>query len=327
LDGTSLLLDDDGEMVSEISYYPFGLARYEMNGSQVRYGFTGKELDTSGLHYYGARYYDALIGRFIRTDPLYFELPERGTVFPQLLNLYAYTVNNPVRFVDPNGTKPQDEAQKQKVTLTKIGVSVLKTGEVHGTAGKPSASSISIATGLQAALDPNGNAVSQTQGWIGALSGFAAKYGHFAGQVGAAGASASLARVSFLGTIGMMTIDALTFGGRARYEAQKEVVARESHRGSLTGFAARALEADPTWAKTNLMIRRFSSDSIKFAGQRAYNEKFVEYYNKADALSPAERRQWRNDVFAEIRASGETPHSYVDLVYKSGRATGRLLNK
>jgi hypothetical protein len=59
LGGTALLLDESGQVVSEVAYYPFGLTRYTVNIDQMRYGFTGKELDASGLHDYGARYYDA----------------------------------------------------------------------------------------------------------------------------------------------------------------------------------------------------------------------------------------------------------------------------
>ena len=32
------------------------------------YKFTGKELDGSGLYYFGARYYDKSLGRFLSTD-------------------------------------------------------------------------------------------------------------------------------------------------------------------------------------------------------------------------------------------------------------------
>lgn len=37
---------------------------YSEEGSE-HYLFTGKEKDTTGLYYYGARYYDPELGRFI----------------------------------------------------------------------------------------------------------------------------------------------------------------------------------------------------------------------------------------------------------------------
>jgi len=48
----------------------------------------------TGLYYYRARYYDPLIGRFIREDPAGWNAS---------LNYYAYVNNNPVNFTDPTG--------------------------------------------------------------------------------------------------------------------------------------------------------------------------------------------------------------------------------
>ena len=63
------------------------------------YKYTGKELDLeTGLYYYGARYYNPEIGRFVQADTLKGEVSN-----PQSLNRYAYTMNNPMKFVDPTG--------------------------------------------------------------------------------------------------------------------------------------------------------------------------------------------------------------------------------
>jgi len=61
--------------------------------------FTGQRLDAgTGLYYYGARYYDATIGRFISADTLV-----QSPANPQTLNRYSYVLNNPLRYVDPSG--------------------------------------------------------------------------------------------------------------------------------------------------------------------------------------------------------------------------------
>lgn len=39
-------------------------------GQIGNYKFTGKEKDATGLYYFGARYYDPAIGRFITRDPV-----------------------------------------------------------------------------------------------------------------------------------------------------------------------------------------------------------------------------------------------------------------
>lgn len=107
LGSNSLILNDRGAVVAERLYYPFGQSRSEQNGGAMPYSYTGKELDATGLHYFEARYYDAEIGRFISPDPLFLDQPLEGVQNPQLLNLYAYTLNNPLKYIDPNGARPE----------------------------------------------------------------------------------------------------------------------------------------------------------------------------------------------------------------------------
>jgi RHS repeat-associated protein len=60
--------------------------------------FTGKELDKEshiGLYYFGARYYDPSIGRFISVDPL-------AELYTSTAS-YVYALNNPLSMIDPNG--------------------------------------------------------------------------------------------------------------------------------------------------------------------------------------------------------------------------------
>jgi len=63
--------------------------------------FTGKERDTSGNDYFGARYYSSALGRWMSPDPsgqTYAEMTN-----PQSFNLYAYVMNNPLVNLDPIG--------------------------------------------------------------------------------------------------------------------------------------------------------------------------------------------------------------------------------
>jgi RHS repeat-associated protein len=62
---------------------------------------TGKERDTeSGNDYFGARYYSSAMGRFMSPDKPFADQHKSN---PQSWNLYSYTRNNPLRFVDDNG--------------------------------------------------------------------------------------------------------------------------------------------------------------------------------------------------------------------------------
>ncbi|MFN7543583.1 MAG: RHS repeat-associated core domain-containing protein [Acidobacteriota bacterium] len=66
--------------------------------------FTGKERDgETGLDYFGARYFSAAQGRFTSPD-----LGNAGaeSEVPQSWNMYGYALNNPGKYVDPNGESP-----------------------------------------------------------------------------------------------------------------------------------------------------------------------------------------------------------------------------
>jgi len=89
----------DGSVVRRHDYLPFGEEYEPEPGTDAR-RFTGKERDPeSGLDYFSARHYGTGTGRFMQADDSVFG----DIVNPQSLNRYAYTLNNPLRFVDPTG--------------------------------------------------------------------------------------------------------------------------------------------------------------------------------------------------------------------------------
>ena len=95
LGSTRLVTDESRIVVTDVTYEPFG--ENTANGEES-YLYTGKEEDSTGLYYYGARYYDPETGRFITRDLL-----AGKRAVPQTLNRYTYCLNNPVKFVDPAG--------------------------------------------------------------------------------------------------------------------------------------------------------------------------------------------------------------------------------
>jgi RHS repeat-associated protein len=119
LGSTRVVVDAaSGTVVRRMDYWPFGLEknglisnetphRTAADGYGVRqsptHRFTGKERDAeTGLDYFGARYMSAAQGRFTSPDPL---LASGRPEDPQSWNRYAYTLNNPLRFIDPSGMK------------------------------------------------------------------------------------------------------------------------------------------------------------------------------------------------------------------------------
>ena len=99
LGSSNLLTDSDGFQVKRLEYTPFGTTYLEEGEVNTNYRYTGKELDSStGLYYYGARYYDTRLGRFITADPII-----QRPYDPQTLNRYSYCRNNPLKYTDPTG--------------------------------------------------------------------------------------------------------------------------------------------------------------------------------------------------------------------------------
>jgi RHS repeat-associated protein len=73
----------------------------------------------TGLTYMQARYYDPLIGRFLSIDPVGFN----GRNNPAFFNRYAYTFNDPVNLIDPDGNQAVSaEPAKQSIKIVKAGV-------------------------------------------------------------------------------------------------------------------------------------------------------------------------------------------------------------
>ncbi|WP_338097776.1 RHS repeat-associated core domain-containing protein [Methanolapillus ohkumae] len=100
LGSTSVMIDEEGELVERTLYYPFG--SYREGGEAEKYTFTGKEFDSEiGLYYYGARYYNPETFVFTQADSI---IPD--VYNPQALNRYSYCLNNPLKYTDPSGNSP-----------------------------------------------------------------------------------------------------------------------------------------------------------------------------------------------------------------------------
>jgi len=94
------------EILEENNYYPFGLKHKGYNEitnsnrseAAEKYKFGGKEFNSElglDLYDFGARNYDAAIGRWLNIDPLAEEFIGATP--------YNYTLNNPISNIDPDG--------------------------------------------------------------------------------------------------------------------------------------------------------------------------------------------------------------------------------
>jgi len=83
----------------ETRYYPWGKDRFASGQTLTSYKFTGQREEAGlGLYYYGARWYDPALGRFIQPDTI---VPNPGDA--QAFDRYAYVLNNPLKYNDPSG--------------------------------------------------------------------------------------------------------------------------------------------------------------------------------------------------------------------------------
>ena len=100
LGSAALELDENGDLITYEEYFPYGGTSFVAGKNQrdIRlkdYRYSGKERDdTTGLYYFGYRYYAHWLGSWLSPDPL-------GPTDSE--NLYLYVQNNPINLVDPNG--------------------------------------------------------------------------------------------------------------------------------------------------------------------------------------------------------------------------------
>lgn len=118
------------EIMEYTNYFPFGMKMtpgLSQSSTDNKYLYNGKEQQTDfGLNWYdfGARMYDPCLGRWHSVDPLTEKYRKWST--------YNYGVDNPIRFIDPDGNGVFDsviETGKQWVAkkTTEVMTNVVKT--------------------------------------------------------------------------------------------------------------------------------------------------------------------------------------------------------
>jgi RHS repeat-associated protein len=153
LGSVARILDESGRTEARFVYDPwgrrddldFGQQKPAEPGQTIGYfdrGFTGHEqLDAIGLIHMNGRLYDPSIGRFVSADPT-LQMP----LFTQNYDRYSYVVDNPLRYIDPNGydlwdviTTPFKKAfqwaEKNWKTIVIVVVAVVITVASYGTLG------------------------------------------------------------------------------------------------------------------------------------------------------------------------------------------------
>jgi RHS repeat-associated protein len=96
-----VVTDQNQQVIARHDFLPFGEEWNTPTNAKEKKLFTGHERDAdTGLDYFGARYYRPQVGRFTTVDPLG---ASAKVANPQSFNRYAYALNNPLRYIDPDG--------------------------------------------------------------------------------------------------------------------------------------------------------------------------------------------------------------------------------
>ena len=108
-----VVVDETGKVEERNDYYPFGGLMASSSVSVQPYKYNGKELDRKGgldWYDYGARHYDATLGRWHVVDLM---AEKYYGVSP-----YSYCLNNPILLIDPNGMWPTWGGIKKSLNKT-----------------------------------------------------------------------------------------------------------------------------------------------------------------------------------------------------------------
>lgn len=138
LKSSSSLINQNGTVNGDRNYFlPFGGKRgtTPFNGLTTK-RFTGQYHEASlpggeGLSYYGARWYDAKLGKFLTPDSI---VP--GPSNPQAFNRYSYVKNRPLVMVDPTGhydIKPGDAPYTTRPSTSNVYLPIVSNQQTQYT--------------------------------------------------------------------------------------------------------------------------------------------------------------------------------------------------
>ncbi|MCB9298295.1 MAG: CIA30 family protein [Lewinellaceae bacterium] len=193
LGSTMELTGAGGAIQNRYRFDVYGNVMEQNVGVGNPYLYTGRRLDVeSGFYYYRARYYDPIIGRFSRYDPLGYAVG---------INTYIYTKNNPVNLGDPTGLI---SAQSFFNALNIIGSGIALAGAFAPPIA-PATTAIGAAITLpgviynttQAFQNPNSNTISNAASSLGSFA-----TGLAPGPLGTASSAQSFA-ISSLNALGV----------------------------------------------------------------------------------------------------------------------------
>ncbi|WP_353328615.1 RHS repeat domain-containing protein, partial [Chitiniphilus shinanonensis] len=136
--------DQNGVLAWRTNYRPYGEKMVGATDKNTQW-FTGKPFeDKIGLSYYGARWYDPTLGRFMAVDPVDVASDDEESVL-RSPNRYKYANNSPLRYIDSDGRQEVEVKSSSDIPSTQHAGSNLWS-EVKPAEMMPSFTPSSLAT-------------------------------------------------------------------------------------------------------------------------------------------------------------------------------------
>jgi len=159
-----VVINSSGAVQETNHYYPSG-GVFASTGNVQPYKYNGKELDTKkGLNWYdyGARHYDAALGRWLVVEPL----AEKMCAW----SLYAYCFNNPIGFIDEYGELPK--VYKALYNVTKRAYKTYKKSGNFNLKQAFKDEALSVVDNVNTLLDGEASAFDKVIASVDLLTGF-----------------------------------------------------------------------------------------------------------------------------------------------------------
>ncbi|MGB5051542.1 MAG: RHS repeat-associated core domain-containing protein [Caldilineaceae bacterium] len=316
LNSTARIVNTAGSIQATSYYFPFGGNRGGAYSSLTTKRFTGQYHESTlpggeGLYYYGARWYDAKLGRFVSADTI---VPSAGN--PQSFNRYSYVYNNPLRFVDVTGHDPwqvvgdfvygflsqMGHNNAALLPQTQQALAVQPNEPAAMTAGRHTANAVSIAQGFGEVI-----------GGGGAMGGGAAACGTGVLCVAGAPAIAAGAAIAAHGA----TVATVAAAEEGRMLGELYLSVRSGGGGWQVGGPIDAPGPGGSYPSWETVRSRYWQNRAANAGSGEFSQQNLGLMKKG--YSPVAR------IIARLRNSGQEVEMVVsrELHHIAGRSSSR----
>jgi RHS repeat-associated protein len=254
-------------------------------GTSERYTYTGKEEDSTGLEYFGARSRNP--ERVVWTQP---DSTIQDIYDPQGLNRYSYVKNNPYKYTDPDGNAP---------TAVYLGAGVI--GFASGTVYYGVTHMGDVSSGRATMAEHLAKGIG-----FGAVSATAAVGGVFVVENGGRVASTAGGKGLLLGTGKFML-------GVTEYMADQAIEGKDiNYMDALVAGGSSIPDLFNLWPGSPYGSKNvFSSNNLKYYGNQLYSQSLNWLWDAAKYISSTSKKGDYSDMTLSETTSNNVRRSFA----------------